>query len=91
MKTLLTSKFAVIRDPEKCIQCQVCINQCSFNANYFDAEENEVKSRNENCVDCQRCVIFCPTDAITITNTPLEYRYNRNWTGSIIDDINKQA
>ena len=91
MKTLLTSKFAVIRDPEKCIQCQVCINQCSFNANYFDAEENEVKSRNENCVDCQRCVIFCPTGAITITNTPLEYRYNRNWTGSIIDDINKQA
>lgn len=91
MKTLLTSKFAVIRDPEKCIQCQVCINQCSFNANYFDAEENEVKSRNENCVDCQRCVIFCPTEAITITNTPLEYRYNRNWTGSIIDDINKQA
>jgi len=82
MKTLLTSKFA---------QCQVCINQCSFNANYFDAEENEVKSRNENCVDCQRCVIFCPTGAITITNTPLEYRYNRNWTGSIIDDINKQA
>ncbi|MDD4924420.1 MAG: glutamate synthase-related protein [Dehalococcoidales bacterium] len=91
MKTLLTSKFAVIRDPEKCIQCQVCVNQCSFNANYFDAEENEVKSRNENCVDCQRCVVFCPTMAITITNTPLEYRYHRNWTASVIDDINKQA
>jgi glutamate synthase domain-containing protein 2 len=91
MKTLLTSKFAVIRDPEKCIQCQVCVNQCSFNANYFDAEENVVKSRDENCVDCQRCVVFCPTRAITITNTPLEYRYHRNWTASVIDDINKQA
>ncbi len=91
MKTLLTSKFAVIRDPEKCIQCQVCVNQCSFNANYFDAEENIVKSRDENCVDCQRCVVFCPTRAITITNTPLEYRYHRNWTASVIDDINKQA
>jgi glutamate synthase domain-containing protein 2 len=91
MKTLLTSKFAVIRDPEKCIQCQVCVNQCSFNANYFDAEENEVKSRNENCVDCQRCVVYCPTRAITITNTPLEYRYHRNWTSSVIEDINKQA
>jgi glutamate synthase domain-containing protein 2 len=91
MKTLLTSKFAVIRDPEKCIQCQVCVNQCSFNANYFDAEENEVKTRNENCVDCQRCVVYCPTRAITITNTPLEYRYHRNWTASVIEDINKQA
>jgi len=91
MKTLLTSKFAVIRDPEKCIQCQVCVNQCSFNANYFDAEENEVKTRNENCVDCQRCVVFCPTRAITITNTPLEYRYHNNWTSSVIEDINKQA
>ena len=91
MKTLLTSKFAVIRDPEKCIQCQVCVNQCSFNANYFDAEENEVKSRNENCVDCQRCVVYCPTRAITITNTPLEYRYHRNWNASVIEDINKQA
>jgi glutamate synthase domain-containing protein 2 len=91
MKTLLTSKFAVIRDPEKCIQCQVCVNQCSFNANYFDAEENEVKSRNENCVDCQRCVVYCPTRAITITNTPLEYRYHHNWTASVIEDINKQA
>jgi glutamate synthase domain-containing protein 2 len=91
MKTYLTSKFAVIRDPERCIQCQVCVNQCSFNANYFDAEENEVKSRNENCVDCQRCVVFCPTRAITITNTPLEYRYHRNWTSGVIEDINKQA
>ncbi len=91
MKTLLTSKFAVIRDPEKCIQCQVCVNQCSFNANYFDAEENEVKTHNENCVDCQRCVVYCPTRAITITNTPLEYRYHRNWTASVIEDINKQA
>ena len=91
MKTLLTPKFTVIRDPEKCIQCQVCINQCSFNANYLDAKENIVKSHNENCVDCQRCVVFCPTRAITIIDTPLEYRYHHNWTASVIEDINKQA
>ncbi len=91
MKTLLTPKFAIIRDSEKCIQCQVCVSQCSFNANYFDAEENVVKSHNENCVDCQRCVVFCPTRAITITSTPLEYRYHHNWTAAVIEDINKQA
>jgi len=91
MKTLLTPKFAVIRDTEKCTQCQACVIQCSFNANYFDAEENVVKSHNENCVDCQRCVEFCPTRAITIINTPLDYRYHHNWTDSVIEDINKQA
>ncbi len=59
--------------------CQVCVNQCSFNANYFDAEENVVKSRDENCVDCQRCWYFGPTRAITIT-------IPRSNTGTIATD-----
>jgi NAD-dependent dihydropyrimidine dehydrogenase PreA subunit len=37
MKTYLPSKFLVERDPERCIQCQVCVNQCTFDANYYDA------------------------------------------------------
>ncbi|MCD6358494.1 MAG: IMP dehydrogenase [Dehalococcoidia bacterium] len=91
MKTYIPNKFIVDRDPERCIQCQVCVNQCSFDANYYDAEDDEVKSREENCVGCHRCVVFCPTQALTIRKNPLDYRENFNWRPEVIEDILKQA
>jgi glutamate synthase domain-containing protein 2 len=91
MKTYSAPKFKIIRDKDRCIQCQVCVNQCSFDANYYDAEDDEVRSLEENCVGCQRCALFCPTRALTISYTPLDYRGNQNWRPEIIEDINKQA
>jgi glutamate synthase domain-containing protein 2 len=91
MKTYIAPKFIIRRDPERCIQCQVCVNQCSFDANYYDAEDNEVRSREENCVGCHRCEVFCPTQALTISRNPQEYRENYNWRPEVIEDINKQA
>ena len=91
MKTYLPSKFTVERDHERCIQCQVCVNQCSFDCHDYDAEDNEVRSRKENCVGCHRCVVFCPTQALTITRNPLDYRENYNWRSEMIEDIIKQA
>jgi glutamate synthase domain-containing protein 2 len=91
MKTYLSPKFLVERDPERCIQCQVCVNQCTFDAHYYDAEDDEVRSREENCVGCQRCVVFCPTQALTIRENPSDYRQNYNWRPEVIEDIIKQA
>jgi Fe-S-cluster-containing hydrogenase component 2 len=91
MKTYLASKFLIKRDVERCIQCQVCVNQCTFDAHYYDAEDGEVMSREENCVGCHRCVLFCPTQALTINYNPLDYRGNYNWRPEVIEDINKQA
>jgi glutamate synthase domain-containing protein 2 len=91
MKTHIVPKFFVKRDLERCIQCQVCVNQCSFDAHYYDAEDDEVRSRQENCVGCHRCVVFCPTQALTIIQNPLEYRENYNWRPEVIEDISKQA
>jgi len=91
VKTYLAPKFLVQRDPERCIGCQVCVNQCSFDANYYDAEDDEVRSREENCVGCHRCVTFCPTGALTVRRNPLEYRENYNWRPEFIEDIIKQA
>ena len=54
MKTYIAPKFKVNRDKDRCIQCQVCVNQCSFETHYYDAEDSEVRSREENCVGCQR-------------------------------------
>ncbi len=89
MKTYLPAKFIVERDPERCIKCGVCINQCSFESHYLDGDE--VKSRVGNCVGCHRCVSFCPTQALTVRRNPLEYRENYNWRPEIIEDIIKQA
>ena len=91
MKTYIAPKFLIRRDPERCIQCQVCVNQCSFDANYYDADDDEVRSREENCTGCYRCVLFCPTKALTISYNPLDYRGNYNWRPEYIEDINKQA
>jgi glutamate synthase domain-containing protein 2 len=91
MKTYLPPRFLIERDPDRCIQCQVCANQCTFDAYYYDAEDNEMRSREENCVGCHRCVLFCPTQALTIRRNPLDYRENYNWRPEVIEDIIKQA
>lgn len=79
------------REPARCIQCQVCVNQCSFSTHYYDPDDDEVRSREENCVGCQRCATFCPTRAITIRRNPREFRENYNWRAEVIEDILKQA
>lgn len=81
----------VERVQSRCIQCQVCVNQCSFDTHYFDSDEGVVRSREENCVGCHRCVVFCPTRALTITRNRLDYRENYNWRPEVIEDIIKQA
>ncbi len=91
MKTYLPPRFLVTRDLEKCIKCEVCVNQCSFDNHYYDADDDEVKSRSENCVGCHRCVTFCPTGALTVRRNPLEYRENQNWRPEFIEDIIRQA
>ena len=91
MKTYLPSKFIVERDAERCIQCQVCVNQCSFDTHYYDAEDDAVRSREGRCVGCHRCVVFCPANALTVRANPLDYRENYNWRPEVIEDIIKQA
>jgi len=91
MKTYLPPKFIVERDDSRCIRCEVCVNQCTFDVHSYDSEDDELKSREENCVGCHRCVVFCPTDALTIRENPLDYRENYNWRPEVIEDIIKQS
>jgi len=91
MKTYIPPRFAVERDTERCIRCQVCVNQCSFDTHYYDAEDDVVRCREENCVGCHRCVVFCPTQALNIRQTTLGYRSNANFRPEVIEDIIRQA
>jgi glutamate synthase domain-containing protein 2 len=69
----------------------VCVNQCSFDTHYYDAEDDIVRSHEGRCVGCHRCVVFCPTNALTVRANPLDYRENYNWRPEVIEDIIKQA
>jgi glutamate synthase domain-containing protein 2 len=91
MKTYLPPKFIVERDDSRCIRCEVCVNQCTFDVHSYDAEDDEIRSHEENCVSCHRCVVFCPTKALTTRRNPLDYRENYNWRPEVIEDIIKQA
>ena len=91
MKTYLPSRFIIERDSDRCIKCEVCVNQCSFDAQYYDKQDDIVRAREENCIGCHRCVSFCPTGAINIRQNPLEYKSNYNWTAEAIESITKQA
>ncbi|MEM3377491.1 MAG: glutamate synthase-related protein [Candidatus Bathyarchaeia archaeon] len=91
MKTYLLPEYIVERDAERCIRCKVCVNQCTYDTHYYDAEDDVIRSRDENCVNCQRCVTFCPTHAITIRKNPNAYRENSNWSWETIRDIKKQS
>jgi len=83
--------FIVERDEKKCIQCQVCVRQCSNDVHSYDADSNKVLSDSKDCAGCQRCVTLCPTKSLTVRRNPSEIRQNANFTLSVIKEIQKQA
>ena len=76
MKIYSPPKFIVERDESRCINCEVCCNQCSFGNHYYCPEDDCVKSYQDRCIGCQRCVVFCPTGALTVRRYQSEYREN---------------
>ncbi len=83
--------FVVERDQERCIQCLVCVRQCSYKTNIYRADEDLVVSDHGLCTGCHRCEALCPTGCITIRRTPSEFREHANWTGRDIKNVYKQA
>jgi glutamate synthase domain-containing protein 2 len=88
---LKQSEFEVIRDPDKCISCQVCVRQCSNDVHEYDDEEGVVLSDSLKCVGCHRCETLCPTNAIKIKRSESEFKNNANWSAEHIKNIYKQA
>jgi glutamate synthase domain-containing protein 2 len=86
-----TPAFEVIRDEKKCINCHLCVQQCSNKVYSYNAEKNILAIDNMKCVNCHRCAALCPTKALIIKKYPLEFRENANWTESTIKEIYKQS
>lgn len=50
-------------NPDKCIACKLCINDCPVSD--IILSEGKAKVKNERCFDCGHCVAICPKDAVT--------------------------
>jgi glutamate synthase domain-containing protein 2 len=90
-KWLVEPDFVVERDPEKCIQCQVCVRQCANDVHAYDEDEEAVSSDSSPCVGCHRCATLCPTGAISIKRSQLDFRPHGNWSAAALRNVYKQA
>ena len=88
---LVQPEFQVERDPDRCIQCEVCVRQCANDVHEFDADDRCVYSDNTNCVGCHRCATLCPTNALTIRRTQMQFTDHGNWSASALRNIYRQA
>lgn len=86
----LYPEFEVIRNYDKCTNCQICIQQCS-NGVHLLSNTGKVISNEEKCVNCLRCVSFCPLKAIKIVKSNCGFRDNGNWSNQTVAEIFKQS
>ncbi len=87
----LYPEYEVVRNPQRCIACQVCARQCSNEVHHFDREAGVMVSDESKCVNCHRCVSLCPTRALKIVKSDHTFKQNANWTGDSITQIYRQA
>ncbi len=88
---LIEPDFVVERAPERCVQCQVCVRQCANDVHEYDEEDGVVRSNSDACVGCHRCATLCPTGAVSIRRSELEFRPHANWTADTLRNIYRQA
>jgi len=51
-------------DPEMCIGCGICIDECKAAALFFS--ENIIEVIEEDCTECSECAKLCVMGAITV-------------------------
>jgi len=83
--------FQIERDKDACINCEVCVRQCSYGAHEWDENRKLVRHDNTKCVGCHRCEALCPTQALTIRRKQSEFREHALWKPHFIKNIYKQA
>ena len=82
-------RYKVDIDPDQCMLCGRCVDNCSYGVFRNDGDAIRVNSRN--CVACHRCTAFCPRDAISIYEKPTDYRSHPVWTREVRENIFNQA
>ncbi len=90
-------EFTVLRDVNLCIECDVCIGQCSYNVHYRDAVcfsddvRSCIASDSSKCVGCLRCSALCPTGALSILSNDYCNGCSGTRQSALLRNIYKQA
>ncbi|MGI6029358.1 MAG: glutamate synthase-related protein [Candidatus Heteroscillospira sp.] len=87
----LYPEFEVLRNPQRCTNCRVCVKQCANGVHSFDEKTGTMLADETKCVNCQRCVAFCPTRALKIVKSEQHFRENANWSDDTIREVYKQS
>jgi len=85
----LPPRYRVSIDRERCMECERCIENCSYGVFRRDGDQILVNSRN--CTACHRCIACCPRDAISLEEHPCDYRSHPLWTREARETIYRQA
>ena len=83
--------FQVERDKDACINCEVCVRQCSYGVHYWDEARGCVSHDSSKCIGCHRCEALCPTNCLTIRKNQMEFRDNPVWSPTFLKHIYKQS
>ena len=62
----IPSMVAFVR-PSLCSQCELCIQNCPYEARYADLETNSIMVDTAACQSCGSCAAVCPNSATIIT------------------------
>lgn len=82
-------RYRVTIDRDQCMECERCIDNCSYGVFRRDGDRILINSRK--CTACHRCLAFCPRDAIDISEQPCDYRNHPVWTRQAREAIYNQA
>ena len=52
LKSLLPPRFMPRVMDDRCIRCQTCVQQCGWEALYYDPHSDAIKSIDERCTAC---------------------------------------
>jgi glutamate synthase domain-containing protein 2 len=82
-------KYRISIDRDRCMECERCIENCSYGV--FRREGDRILINSRNCTACHRCIAMCPRDAITLEEYPCDYRSHPLWTRQVREAIYNQA
>jgi glutamate synthase domain-containing protein 2 len=95
MNTILDKvipRFKVKIDYEACQKCGRCSENCTFGVIIFNKELDQPRVIDTSkCVACQRCAVFCPAEAIQITDYPVRFPPHATWQPQRLRAIYEQA